>query len=325
MRSTITIRLAVTISTAAIRLTVAIGRAAIATAVRLAVAIGRAAIAAEAALSPAFTRSTIAVRLAVTIATAAIRLTVTIGRAAIATKAALSPTLTRSTITIRLTLTAGIRLTFATAEPTLIPALTRSPLTIRLTVAIGRAAIATEAALSPTLTRSTITIRLTLTAGIRLTLTTAEPTLIPALTRSTLTIRLTVTVFPGTEPARIAARVARAAERGSTGTASARVVVGLAATVAIIVLSHAGILLLRADHWRNRSRSVPCFVSYATRNQALRSPYISPNSRRATRHRLTATPKRARRWRGSQRLSSRGSWGRSGTRLNEAPPGWCGT
>jgi hypothetical protein len=210
-------------------------------------------------------------------------------------------------ITIGFAVTVAERLAVSPAEGLAVTvAFTARTVTEGLTVTVTEGLTLTAGettTLALALTARTITIRLTLTVTERLTLTAAETTTLPlALTARTITIRLALTiterltitrtgstawpvgvpVFAGPEAAGLSARVVGSAERSAV----------FSAAVAAVVLSHVGFLLLRADHWRNRSRSSRCFVFYATRNQALPSPYICINSRRVALWRVTGIASR---------------------------------
>ncbi|WP_197493672.1 hypothetical protein, partial [Paenarthrobacter nicotinovorans] len=109
-------------------------------------------------------------------------------------------------------------------------------------------------------TVTTITKRLSITIPTeRTTLTITGRTVTTVVVeRTTLTITsrtiVAVPVFPGTESARISTGIVVGAVRTAVVPVPAEVS-AIAAAIAAVVLSHGGFLLLRADHWRVRSRS----------------------------------------------------------------------
>ncbi|XAS73850.1 hypothetical protein VUN82_08460 [Micrococcaceae bacterium Sec5.1] len=94
-----------------------------------------------------------------------------------------------------------------------------------------------------TITGRTITAVTTVTKGLTITIATEGTTLLT-----------TVAILPGTESARVSTGVVVGAERAALTAIPAKVS-AVAVAIAAVVLSHGGFLLLRADHWRVRSRS----------------------------------------------------------------------
>ncbi|GGJ19591.1 hypothetical protein GCM10010052_16210 [Paenarthrobacter histidinolovorans] len=187
--------------------------------------------------------------LAITSRTVTERLTITV------TTEGTTLTITSRTITERLTIS-----TIVVERTTL--TITSRTITERLTVTT----IVVERT-TLTITSRTITERLTISTIVveRTTLTITSRTITERLTISTIVVERTtlaitsrtivvVPVFPGTESARISAGVIVRAVRTAFVPVPAEVS-AIAAAIAAVVLSHGGFLLLRADHWRVRSRS----------------------------------------------------------------------
>ncbi|WP_423184268.1 hypothetical protein [Arthrobacter sp. NyZ413] len=232
---------------------------------------------------PAVGAFTEAPALTVALATGAITkrlpITITIGFTVTVTK--------RLPITITVTRTLTIRFTVTVTETaTFTIALTARTITKRLPITITEAPTLTIALTARTITKRlpitvteglTVTITVTRTLTIRFTVTVTEvPTLPVAIAARTLTKRLVFTagrasaVVPGAESSRIAPGIVVGTERTAVATATAVVT-----AIAAVVLSHDGFLLLRADHWRTRSRSYP----YCVLTPPGSGPYLSCNSR----------------------------------------------
>ncbi|TQJ61654.1 hypothetical protein FBY30_3965 [Arthrobacter sp. SLBN-83] len=232
------------------------------------------------ALTLTLTARTITVRLTVAIAElTALTLTLTTGTitvrltVAIAELTALTLTLTARTITVRLTITVA-ELTALTLT------LTARTITKRLTITVTSTAETTPVTL--TITTRTITKRLTITV----TSTTETTPVTLTITTRTITKRLTITVTvgftlpasggsaagevvavtvgPRPEAAGLTAGIVVAAERAA-----------VIAAVATVVLGHMDSSCCEPT---TGATAAARFVSYATRNQALRSPYIFINS-----------------------------------------------
>ncbi|WP_404594654.1 hypothetical protein [Paenarthrobacter histidinolovorans] len=184
--------------------------------------------------------------LAITSRTVTERLTITV------TTEGTTLAITSRTVTERLTIT-------VTTEGTTLTITSRT-ITERLTITV------TTEGTTLTITSRTITERLTITVTTEgTTLTITSRTITERLTISTIVVERTtlaitsrtivvVPVFPGTESARISAGVIVRAVRTAFVPVPAEVS-AIAAAIAAVVLSHGGFLLLRADHWRVRSRS----------------------------------------------------------------------
>ncbi|MCP2046285.1 UNVERIFIED_ORG: hypothetical protein J3D58_000357 [Paenarthrobacter nicotinovorans] len=187
-------------------------------------------------------------------------------------------TITSRTITERLTISTIVveRTTVTITSRTITERLTISTIVVeRTTLTITSRTITERLTISTivverttlTITSRTITERLTISTIVveRTTLTITSRTITERLTISTIVVErttLTITsrtivvvpVFPGTESARISAGVIVRAVRTAFVPVPAEVS-AIAAAIAAVVLSHGGFLLLRADHWRVRSRS----------------------------------------------------------------------
>ncbi|UUL75844.1 hypothetical protein NG819_17315 [Pseudarthrobacter sp. Fe7] len=201
------------------------------------------------------------------------RLTITI------TKLATVPfAITARTITERLAVTITERLTLTTAGPAtkttaVTLTLTARTITERLTITITKLATVPFA-----ITTRTITVRLAVTITERLTLTTAGR----AFTREVVALA----IGPGPESAGVSAGIVVAAERAT-----------VVAAVATVVLGHMDSSCCEPT---TGATAAARFVSYATRNQALRSPYIFINSSGATKSPGTVGAQGAVSWPSSQ-------------------------
>ncbi|WP_307428427.1 hypothetical protein [Pseudarthrobacter defluvii] len=220
------------------------------------------------AIAFAVAAGTVAVGLAVAV-TERLALTVT----GTAETTAITFPITTRTITKRLTVTVT-----GTAETTAItfPITTRT-IAIGLALTVAGTAAETTAITFPITTR-TITKRLTVPVVERLTL--------PATGSSSAGEVVTLTVRPGPEPTRLTAGVVVAAERAA-----------VVAAVATVVLGHMDSSCCEPT---TGATAAARFVSYATRNQALRSPYIFINSSGAAKCRGTAEALGAASWPASQ-------------------------
>ncbi len=181
------------------------------------------------------TGRTVTERLAVTVATEGTTLTIT-GR-------------TVTTITKRLSITIPTEGTTLT--------ITGRTVTERTTFAVTGRTVTTIVVERTTLTITSRTVTTIVVERTTLTITSRTVTTI-VVERTTLTITsrtiVAVPVFPGTESARISAGIVVGAVRTAVVPVPAEVS-AIAAAIAAVVLSHGGFLLLRADHWRVRSRS----------------------------------------------------------------------
>ncbi|WP_240471985.1 hypothetical protein [Pseudarthrobacter phenanthrenivorans] len=226
-----------------------------------------------AAVTLTLTARTVTKRLAVTITK---RLAITV---AAATKtAAITLTLTARTITKRLTVTVAA----ATKPATITLTLTARTITKRLTVTITKLAALTvtvSTAVAVALASGTIPKRLTVTVAVRLPFTAAGGT---AATGEVVA----VAVVTGPEAAGLTAGVVVAAERAA-----------VVAAIATVVLGH---MESSCCEPTTGATAAARFVSYATRNQALRSPYIFINSSGATKISRTVKALAAGSWPSSQ-------------------------
>jgi ribosomal 50S subunit-recycling heat shock protein len=145
-------------------------------------------------------------------------------------------TITRRTISAVTTVAEGLTVTIAAEGTTL--AIAGRAVAKRLTLAtvvVERTTL--------TITRRTISAVTAVAEGLTVTIATKGTTLLIA-----------VAILPGTESARISTGVVVGAERTAVTAIPAKVP-AIAVAIAAVVLSHGGFLLLRADHWRVRSRS----------------------------------------------------------------------
>ncbi len=150
----------------------------------------------------------------------------------------------------------GRTVTTIVAERTTLTITSRT-VTERTTFAVTGRTVTTIVAERTTLTITSRTITTIVAERTTLTITSRTITTIVA-ERTTLTITsrtiVAVPVFPGTESSRISAGIVVGAVRTAVVPVPAEVS-AIAAAIAAVVLSHGGFLLLRADHWRVRSRS----------------------------------------------------------------------
>jgi hypothetical protein len=242
-----------------------------------------------AAVTLTLTARTVTKRLPVTITK---RLAITITkRLAITVAAATKPatvtlTITARTIPKRLPVTVTKRLTVTISAATKTAAitftLTARTIPKRLTVTITKLAALTvtvSTAFAVALAAGTIPKRLTVTVAIRLPFTAAGGT---AATGEVVA----VAVVTGPEAAGLTAGVVVAAERAA-----------VIAAIATVVLGH---MESSCCEPTTGATAAARFVSYATRNQALRSPYIFINSSGATKISRTVKALAAGSWPSSQ-------------------------
>jgi hypothetical protein len=221
------------------------------------------------ALPTGATTKTATVTLAITARTITKGLTITITELA-----ALTITLTTGTVTKRLAVTLTVRFTVTVTElGALTITLTTGTIAKRLAVAITiRPALATGAATKTATVTLAITAR-TITKGLTVTIT-GLAALLSAAGSSAAGEVVAVAVRPGPEAAGLTAGVVVAAERAA-----------VVAAVATVVLGHMDSSYCEPT---TGATAAARFVSYATRNQALRSPYIFINSSGATKSPGTA-------------------------------------
>ncbi|MEW1812898.1 hypothetical protein AB0284_19630 [Pseudarthrobacter phenanthrenivorans] len=245
---------------------------------------------------------TVTKRLAITVAAATKTATVTLTITARTIPKRLTVTITR-----RLTVTISKRLTVTVAAATKTAAitLTITARTIPKWLTVTVAAATKTATVTLTLTARTIPKRLTVTVAVRLPFTvTVSTAFAVALAAGTIPKRLTVTVairlpftaaagevvavavVTGPEAAGLTAGVVVAAERAA-----------VIAAIATVVLGH---MESSCCEPTTGATAAARFVSYATRNQALRSPYIFINSSGATKISRTVKALAAGSWPSSQ-------------------------
>ncbi|MDJ0458852.1 hypothetical protein PUN71_016735 [Arthrobacter sp. NQ7] len=271
---TITKRLAITVAAATKPATVTLTLTARTIPKRLTVTVAAATKPATVTLT--ITARTIPKRLTVTVAAATKPATVTLTITARTIPKRLPVTITKRlpvTITKRLPVT----VTAATKPAAITLTITARTITKRLPVTITAAT--KPATVTLTITARTIPKRLTVTVAVRLPFTAAGGT---AATGEVVA----VAVVTGPEAAGLTAGVVVAAERAA-----------VVAAIATVVLGH---MESSCCEPTTGATAAARFVSYATRNQALRSPYIFINSSGATKISRTVKALAAGSWPSSQ-------------------------